>query len=234
MEHKKDCNHNENGFCGCNFSGDEPDKKHLESYTGQLATDYFPLQKGSRGNHVTALQKYLAGRGAFSNSNLGYFGDITFNALRTLGLPTVYATPADLEKILNEKENAEKAQKAASAAGSLVKNLGLGMFGSGKEEESEEKPEKDKVGAKGFIRGLFGAAKNRSQEIIDIGVSKWAYGKQPNQQQFLQQQNQMYQNQAYQNQMYQQQNRKIPTAVWVAGGLVLLLVVGFIVWKIAK
>ncbi len=97
----------ENGFsnfCGCNsFTGEKcTDHKtaqfdDYEDYTGK-----FPMAKGTRGDHVEALQRFLVSKMVLvmGKTPYGYFGDATEKGLKQLNLPVLISSEAELLSIL--------------------------------------------------------------------------------------------------------------------------------------
>jgi hypothetical protein len=216
------------GSCSC---------KQESNYTGG---GVFPMKKGSRGEAVRVLQ--LALNNQFSlpqNMKLNpdtVWGDKTEAVMRYLKLPTVIPNEGVYAAILAGKNPNQIASQVANMSYGLLGSQNTSVTTQDKKDEGTSRTTdtwKENLKNPDKAVGIF--------EKLTQGVSNLRNN---NQRQFGQ--NQFGQNQFNQSQFGtqfgfqsqfgnpQQQQRRLPAAAWIAIGLVILLILGFVIYKVSK
>lgn len=214
----------EENFCGCqNYSGctcGNTDNQFF-AYTGGGT---FPMRKGTRGENVRALQVALNTK--FNTpatlriiTPTDFWGDKTEALMRHHGLPLEIPNAQVLQQILEGKvPNTNTASTNTSGAntwGAALKdpNQALGLFGQ-----------------ISTIASNFRQNQNQNQfqrnQDFDFRLGQQDFGAGGLQAGGGFQQGNFGNN--------QQQQRRLPTAAWIAIGLVGLLFIGLLVFKLAK
>ncbi len=204
-------------FCGCNsYEGCTCSQENqFFSYTG---SGTFPMKKGTRGDHVKALQ--IALNTKFNTpatlriiTPTDYWGDKTEALMKYHNLPTEIPNAQVLQQILEGKNpNLASGQSVSS-------NTSANTWASALKDPNQA------IGLFGQVSSIVGNFRNQSQQrpqgAGNFGNFEVSFGER---------------NTDLQGGfgMQTQQPQRIPTAAWLAIGLVGLLFIGFLVYKIAK
>jgi hypothetical protein len=221
----------EDNFCGCNaYTGCSCQETEFFQYSG---SGTFPMKKGTRGEHVKHLQVALNTK--FNTpANLRiitpteYWGDKTQKLIEYHDLPSEIPNAQVLQAIL-EGKNPKKMLAGVLAGVSQSQNIGENR--STNTWQSALKDPNQAIGLFGQLTQSFAtlqAGRNRNQQSIGFGFGQsdsvglgggfQAGGS-------FQASGQFGQN---------QQPRRMPNAVWIAVGLIVVLLIGLIVFKAMK
>jgi hypothetical protein len=223
----------QDSICGCNnYSGCGcgSGENQFFSYTGGGS---FPMKKGTRGEHVRALQvalntKFPTPASLRIITPTDYWGDKTQALIEFHDLPTIIPNAQVLQAIL-EGKNPKK------VLGSVL----AGLSGSNKESNTGESRTtttwKDSLKDPNQALGLFGKLtqgisslrgnqKQKNQDF-DFRLGQQDFEAGGSQEKFKASGN-------FGNN--QQQSGRLPMGAWIAIGLVVLLFIGFLVFRLAK
>lgn len=203
-------------FCGCNsYTGEKcTEHNNFEDYTGK-----FPMAKGTRGDHVEALQRFLVAKLVLvmGKTPYGYFGDATEKGLKSLNLPIVISSEAELLSILGlEPVKPLISQKP---------DVNLSLTNPQLYDKTWKQAAKDPNQALSLLeraKGLFG--KKPADANTKVNVDNLPANSSAN----------TTSNTANTTNTDTTAKKPVPTAVWIVGGLVVLILVVFLVMKTLK
>lgn len=226
----------QDSICGCNnYSGCGcgSGENQFFSYTGGGS---FPMKKGTRGEHVRALQvalntKFPTPASLRIITPTDYWGDKTQALIEFHDLPTIIPNAQVLQAILEGKNP----KKILATLTNLVTTTSTNLVTTTSTEPNTASTSTWKD-----------ALKNPNQALGLLGQASQIVGNFRNQnsnQQFQRNQNFDFRlgqqdfgaggPQASGNNN-QQQPRRLPMGAWIAIGLVVLLFIGFLVFRLAK
>ncbi len=204
-------------FCGCNsYTGEKcTEHNNFEDYTGK-----FPMAKGTRGDHVEALQRFLVSKLVLvmGKTPYGYFGDATETGLKKLNLPIIINSEAELLTILGLEPITP-----VTPAVSQKPDVNLSM-----------------TNPKLYDTKWKDAAKDPNQFLSILDRAKGLFGKKPLNANTKVNVDNLPADSSTNTTASNTTNtaatakKPVPTAVWIVGGLVVLILVVFLVMKMLK
>ncbi len=206
-------------FCGCNsFTGEKCTKHNpganFEDYTGK-----FPMAKGTRGDHVEALQRFLVSKMVLvmGKTPYGYFGDATEKGLKQLNLPVMISNEAELLSILG--------LEPITPAVSQKPDANLSITNPQLYDKTWKQAAKDPNQTLSILdraKGLFGKKPqdaNTKVNVDNLPADAAAIEKAT------------AERIAAEKAAADAAKKPVPTAVWIVGGLVVLILIVFLVMK---
>lgn len=194
-------------FCGCNSFTGEKCTKHdnFEDYTGK-----FPMAKGTRGDHVEALQRFLVSKLVLvmGKTAYGYFGDATENGLKKLSLPIVINSEAELVNILGLEPTPVVSQKPDANLSLTNPQLYAQTWKQAAKDPNQALSILDRLKSLGAKKPLDANTKVNVDNLPATNTTSNTTETAP-----------------------KPVATPVPTAVWIVGGLVVLILVVFLVMK---
>ncbi len=211
-------------FCGCNsYTGEKcTEHNNFEDYTGK-----FPMAKGTRGDHVEALQRFLVSKLVLVMGTIpyGYFGDATERGLKKLNLPVVVSSEAELLSILGLEPITPTTPVIIQKP-----DVNLSLTNPQLYDKNWKQAAKDPnqfLSIADRIKGLLAKKPQDANANTKVNVDNLPADSSTNAASNTA-------NTANTTNTADAAKKPVPTAVWIVGGLVMLILVVFLVMKALK
>ncbi len=224
----------EDNYCGCKEASSCTCQGNETSFFSYTGGGTFPMRKGTRGENVRALQvalntKFTTPASLRIITPTDYWGDKTQALIEFHDLPTIIPNAQVLQAIL-EGKNPKKI--LATLTNSVTTTSTEPNTASTSTWKDALKNPNQALGLFGQVSQIVGNFRNQNSnqqsqrnQDFDFRLGQQDFGAGGSQEKFQASDN-------FGNN--QRQSGRLPTGAWIAIGLVVLLFIGFLVFRLAK